>query len=142
MRLSRSSDREKLRTDLQNAMEGVHQLASECKRQGRDARDLEAMGSHLFAALQALDRYGPADDATVPDDPRARAAQLITATLMAAQLVEEMVDELATTSMRIEAVPVRADLLALTAKMDALNNAFQFVASAIARTNSQLKRAP
>jgi hypothetical protein len=78
----------------------------------------------------------------MPDDPRARAAQLITAALMATQLVEEMVDALAVTSMRIEAVPVKADLLELTARMDALNEAFHLVASGIVRTNAVLKRAP
>jgi hypothetical protein len=142
MRLGRLSDRERLRAELQQAMEGVGRLDAGSRQQGIDARDLEAIGSHVFAALQALDRSGPAENAAMPDDPRARAAQLITAALMATQLVEEMVDALAVTSMRIEAVPVKVDLLELTARMDALNEAFHLVASGIVRTNAVLKRAP
>ena len=142
MRLSRLSDKERLRAELQQAMDGVRRLAAENKRQDREARDLEAVGSHVFAALQALDRRGSAENSTTPDDPRVRTAQLITAALMATQLVEEMVDALAITSMRIEAVPVKTDLLELTARMDALNNAFRIVASGIVRTNALIKQAP
>ena len=123
-------------------MNGVRRLSAETQQAERDARDLDAVGSHLFAALQTLDRCGPAQHAAMPDEPNARAAHVITAALMAAQLAEEMVDALAATAMRIEAVPVKADLLELTTRMDALNNAFQLVAEGVVRTNAIIKREP
>jgi hypothetical protein len=46
-----------------------------------------------------------------------------------------MAAALATTALRIEAVPVKADLLELTAKMDALDKAFELVASGIVRSH-------
>jgi hypothetical protein len=110
--------------------------------QGRDARDLEAVRSHIFAALQALARQDPAEMASLSDDPQDRAAQLITAALIARQLVEEMAAALATTALRIEAVPVKADLLELTAKMDALDKAFELVASGIVRSHVRVMPTP
>jgi hypothetical protein len=142
MRLHRLSEREKVRAELQHAMESVGRLANKNQQRGADARDLEAVRSHVFAALEALDRLGPAESTAMPDDPRARAAQLITAALMAEQLVGEMVNALASTSARIEAVPVKADLLELAGRMNALNEAFRLVASDIVRTNAWIKPAP
>lgn len=142
MGLGRLSDRERLRAELQQAMDRANRLAADRKLQGANMGDLEAVSSHVFAALQALDRHGPAQHASMPNEPSARSAQLITSALMATQLSEEMVGALATTSMRIEAVAVRADLLELTARMDALNQAFLLVASGIVRTNALVKQAP
>lgn len=142
MRFSRLSDRERLRAELRQALERIGRLAADGKQPGADARDLEAAGTHVFAALEALDRHGRTLDAALADDPGARSAQLITAALMAAQLVEEMVGALAAASTRIEAVPVKADLLELTARMDALNQAFQVVSAAIVRSAVALKPAP
>jgi hypothetical protein len=141
MRLGRMSGRERLRVALQEAMDRASRLMAE-EQPGADRRDLEAIGSHVFAALQALDRHGRDQNALIADDPRERTAQLITAALMAKQLMEEMVGALATTSMRIEAVPVKADLLELMARMDALNQAFAVVAAAIVRTNAVITPAP
>ncbi len=117
-------------------MEHAGRLSAEEQQQRRDVFELEAVSAHLHAALRILDRQEPAEIANVPDSPRARGAQSITATLLALGLVEEMAATLAATSVRIEAVPVKADLLELTVRMNALKQAFRIVVSWIARSNA------
>jgi predicted lysophospholipase L1 biosynthesis ABC-type transport system permease subunit len=131
-----------LRAELQRALDRIGRLAADNEQSGADARDLAAAGTHVFAAIEALDRHGRTHDDALASDPGALAAQLITAALMAAQLVEEMAGALASASARIEAVPVKADLLELTARMDTLNQAFQLVSAAIVRNHVALKPAP
>jgi hypothetical protein len=137
MRTSKISGRQQFRGGLEQHVETVKILIEQARAQGRNPRDLQTVGAHLFAALKTMDHRGPveAESVRITGDPNAAASTLITAVFAAAGVMQEAIATTEILSLKDEAFALRPDLVELAGRLAAVDHAFRIVADATVKTH-------